>query len=254
MNIISIIPARIGSSRFPGKPLASICGTPMLGHVYNAAKKSKFTQDVYIATCDHEIKTYASSIGAKCIMTSCKHERCSDRTAEALIKIELELKKKIDIVVMIQGDEPMITGVMIDKLIAVLKNNNSIDITNLMSKLQSFEEFDDLNEVKVVIDKNDDAIYFSREAIPSRRMNIVGLEMMRQVGVIAFKRSFLIKFNSMKQTLLERIESIDMLRLIENGHKIRMVESDAIMYSVDTPDDLEKVISYLMIEKSIGNV
>lgn len=241
MTIIAIIPARMGSSRLPGKPLADINGTPMLGHVYFRCKKSKLLDEVYIATCDSEIQDYANSIHAKCIMTSDDHERCSDRTAEAMLKIENELGKKVDIIVMVQGDEPMITAGMIEKAIQPLLDDDSINIVNLMSELQSVEEFEDPNEVKVVVGTDGNAIYFSREPIPSLKKGAVKVPMLKQVCVIPFRRDYLLRFNALASTPLERYESVDMLRVIEHGDKVKMVKIDEISYSVDTLDDLFKV-------------
>ena len=134
-KIIGIIPARMESSRFPGKPLERICGIPMLEHVYHRAISCKLLSNVYVATCNQEISNYISSIGGNSIMTSNKHERASDRTAEALLKIEQKLGHEIDIVVMIQGDEPLITPDMISSGVKPIISNKAIRITNLMSKI-----------------------------------------------------------------------------------------------------------------------
>ena len=145
MNIIAIIPARMGSSRFPGKPLAKILGMPMVGHVYFRSKMSKTLSDVYIATCDEEIKQYADSIGAKRVMTKNTHERCSSRCAEAMLKIEAETGKKVDAVVMVQGDEPMVFPEMIDLALEPMLKDPSIQITNLMAPIKTREEHNDPN-------------------------------------------------------------------------------------------------------------
>jgi len=237
MNIIGIIPARMGSSRFPGKPLAKINGIPMVGHVYFRSKMAKILNEVYIATCDQEIMEYAESVSMKAVMTSDKHERASDRTAEAMLKIEKETGKKTDIVVMIQGDEPMIYPQMIDDAIEPLLHDQGIQVVNLMSRLRSREEHDDPNEVKVVIDKKAFALYFSREPIPSWKKGAKDVPMFKQVCIIPFRRDFLIKFNKLAPTPLEIIESVDMLRILENGLKVKMVSSDFGTYSVDTEED-----------------
>ena len=150
MNIISIIPARMNSSRFPGKPLEKILGMPMIGHCYKRSIMCKDVSETYVATCDIQIKNYIDSIGGKTIMTSNSHERASERTAEAMIKIEKQKKKKIDIVVMIQGDEPMITPEMISLSLKPFKKNNNIKVVNLYSDIKTIEEFNDPNEVKVL--------------------------------------------------------------------------------------------------------
>jgi 3-deoxy-manno-octulosonate cytidylyltransferase (CMP-KDO synthetase) len=241
MKIIGIIPARLASSRLPQKPFADILGMPMIGHVYHRSKLCKTLDEVYVATCDKEIYDYIISIGGKAIMTSNNHERASDRTAEALLKIESDANCRIDIVVMIQGDEPMITPEMINDSIKPLINDKGIKITNLMAKMNSIQEHEDPAEVKVVVDKNNYALYFSREPIPSRKKGVEDVPMLKQVCIIPFVRDFLLEYNLMEQTPLEIIESVDMNRLLENGIKIKMVLSETETYSVDTPADLENV-------------
>jgi len=241
MNIISIIPARMNSSRFPGKPLEKILGIPMIGHCYQRSIMCNDISETYVATCDIEIKNYIDSIGGKTIMTSNSHERATDRTAEAMIKIENQKQKKIDIVVMIQGDEPMITPEMISLSLKPFKKNNSIKVVNLYSDIKTIEEFNDPNEVKVVIDNNENALYFSREPIPSRKKGVEKVTMFKQVCIIPFQRDYLLEFNDTKQTKLEIIESIDMLRTLENGDIVKMVYANNTTYSVDTKQDLDNV-------------
>jgi 3-deoxy-manno-octulosonate cytidylyltransferase (CMP-KDO synthetase) len=250
MNIIGIIPARMASSRFPGKPLAKIQGIPMIGHVYFRSKMCKTLQEVYIATCDREIADYTESIGGKFIMTSASHQRASDRVAEAMVKIEKDSGSKSDIVVLIQGDEPLIYPEMIDEAIKPILEDTDIKITNLMAKIGTIEEFEDPNEVKVVVDKLNNALYFSREPIPSRRKGASEFPMLKQVCVIPFSRDFLLEYTKMQPTSLEVIESIDMMRIIENGLKVRMVLSRFKTKAVDTQKDLEKV-SILMDKDSL---
>jgi 3-deoxy-manno-octulosonate cytidylyltransferase (CMP-KDO synthetase) len=250
MKIIGIIPARLASSRLPQKPFADILGMPMIGHVYHRSKLCTALDEVYVATCDKEIYDYISSIGGKAVMTSDKHERASDRTAEALLKIELETNSKMDIVVMIQGDEPMVTPEMINDSIVPLLNDKSIKITNLMAMMNSIQEHEDPAEVKVVVDKNNFALYFSREAIPSRKKGVDDVPMLKQVCIIPFERDFLLEYNEMEQTPLEIIESVDMNRLLENGIKIKMVFTETETYSVDTPADLRNV-NNRMLDDSI---
>jgi len=243
MNIIGIIPARLASSRLPRKPMADILGMPMIGHVYKRCKLSRILKEVYVATCDQEIADYVHSIGGKAIMTLNTHERASDRTAEALEKIEKDTGIKMDIVVMIQGDEPMVTPDMIDAAIAPILQDKDIHITNLMAFMKTQEEHEDPSEVKVVVDKNNLAMYFSREPIPSRKKGATEIPMLKQVCIIPFRRDFLLEYNAMPQTPLEIIESVDMNRLLENGIKIKMVLRDEETYSVDTPADLANVNS-----------
>ena len=230
---------------------------PMIGHVYLRSKMSSIMEEVYVATCDQEIKDYVESIGGKAIMTSNSHERASDRTAEALLEIEKVTEKKMDIVVMIQGDEPMVTPEMISAAVKPLLDSPSLQITNLMENIETQEEHEDPAEVKVVVDKNNNALYFSREPIPSRKKGGVNIPMLKQVCIIPFRRDFLLKYNEMDQTPLEIIESVDMNRLLENGIQIKMVMRDEITLAVDTREDLNRVnelmIKDKLIEKYLSN-
>ncbi len=238
---IGIIPARMASSRLPGKPLAPICGIPMVGHVYFRSKMSRALDEVYIATCDRAICDYADSIGATGIMTADTHERATDRSAEAMEKIEAMTGEKADIVVIIQGDEPLLVPQMIDDVVAPLQEDPEVMVANLMSPLKNQGEFEDPNEVKVVVDKKGFALYFSREPIPSEKKGGKDIPMMRQLCIMPFRRDFLLTFNNLPPTPLEIIESIDMLRLLEHGYKVKIVPTESDSYSVDTPEDLAKV-------------
>lgn len=166
MNIIAIIPARMGSSRFPGKPLADIHGIPMVGHVAIRTAMCKELSSTWIATCDQVVMDYAASAGLKAVMTADTHVRCTTRTAEAMLKIEEMTGQRADIVVMVQGDEPMITPDMIDAAVEPMLKDPSINVVNLMADLATEEEFEDPNEVKVVTDLNGDAS--TSPASPSR--------------------------------------------------------------------------------------
>jgi 3-deoxy-manno-octulosonate cytidylyltransferase (CMP-KDO synthetase) len=246
MNIIGVIPGRMASTRFPNKPLAKINGIPMIGHVFFRSKMCKSLNEVYIATCDQEIFDYAISINGKAVMTASTHERACDRAAEAMLKIEQETSKKIDILAMIQGDEPMLVPEILDQLVEPMINDNEIPVTNLITTINSFEEHDDPNTIKVVLDENNYVLYFSREPIPSRKKWSKEIPMFKQLGIIAFKREAMIKFMSLPQTSLEKIESIDMLRFIEHGIKIKMIPINHKTYGVDTIEDLEKVEKLLI--------
>jgi 3-deoxy-manno-octulosonate cytidylyltransferase (CMP-KDO synthetase) len=241
-KIIGIIPARMGSSRFPGKPLKRILGIPMLGHVYMRSKMSEMLDDLYIATCDEEIMDYAKSIGAKAIMTKNTHERASDRAAEAMLKIEGDIGNKLDIVVMIQGDEPMIRPEMIDLATKAMVDDSSLKVANLYAPIKTEKEFNDPNCPKVVVNKDNFAQYFSREPIPSVKMGATqDIPKYKQVCVIPYTREFLLEFNELEPTSLEEIESIDMNRVLEHGYGVKMVYEEFETYCVDTSNDLEKV-------------
>ena len=148
MNIISIIPARMGSSRFPGKPMKHILDIPMIGHVYKRVKMNKTLSEVYVATCDKEIFEYVESIGGKAVMTSERHERCTDRCAEAMLKVEEQAGKKCDIMVVVQGDEPLTFPQMIDEAIEPMLKDKSLNITNLVADMDTEKEFNNPNEVR----------------------------------------------------------------------------------------------------------
>ena len=245
MRIVAVIPARMASSRFFGKPMVAIHGMPMIGHCYSRVRLCDALSDTYVATCDQEIFDYIEGIGGKAVMTLDTHERCTDRTAEATLIIEENTGEKVDIVVMIQGDEPMTTPEMIEKSLEPMLDNSEILVLNLMAKIKTEQEFEDPNEVKVVVGLDGDAVYFSREPIPSRKKGYTKVPMLKQVCVIPFRRDYLFKFNEMPETPLERIESVDMMRVIEHGDKVKMVMTETETLSVDTQEDLDKVVELM---------
>ena len=176
-------------------------------------------------------------------MTSDTYERASDRCAEALIKLEKANNTRYDIVVMVQGDEPMTHPEMIAEAVQPLLDDPDVKIVNLLGVIKDAAEFEDRNCIKVVCDLKSNALYFSREPIPSRKKGVEDVPMLKQVCIIPFRRDFLLEYNQMEQTPLEIIESVDMNRLLENGIKIKMVLRDEETYSVDTKADLENVNS-----------
>lgn len=240
MNILALIPARMGSSRFPGKPMARILGKPMIGHVYERVARSPLLIKTAVATCDHEIYDYIRSIGGAAVMTADTHERASDRCAEALLKLEQEDKIRYDIVVMVQGDEPMTHPDMIAEAVQPLLDDSAVKIVNLLGDIGSAAEFEDRNCIKVVCDLNSDALYFSREPIPTRCKS-ERIPMEKQVCIIPFRRDFLVKYTQLAPTPLEIAESVDMMRVLEYGMKVRMAKTRHVTHAVDTPDDLARV-------------
>lgn len=243
MKIVQIIPARMGSSRFPGKPLKKINGIPMIEMIYKNIFKIKEIYKTYVATCDKEIFDYLKSKKINVIYTSKKHQRASDRCAEALFKLEKKYNIRFDLMVMVQGDEPLINYKNIKSAIKPFKKNKSLQVVNLMSKIIDKPLISDPNCVKVVFNKHNYASYFSRSAIPySKEKNTYSF---KQVCVIPFTRSGIIKYMKLKSTMLEKIESIDMLRFIENDIKIQMVEIKNYTHPVDNLSDLKKVENYL---------
>ena len=244
MKTIAIIPVRMGSSRFPGKPLKKINGIPMVELIYNLISKNKSLSKVVVATCDKVIFDHIKSINGEVVMTSIKHQRASDRTAEALVKCENRYKKKFDVVVMVQGDEPMVDKFMIQKSIEPFKKNKKINVVNLISKIKNKKIMIDPNSIKVVKNLKNEALYFSRSPIPynNKSKNFYGY---KQVCIIPFKRDFLLKYIDLKPTELEKIESVDMMRILENGYAVNLVEISKETFPVDTLNDLKKVIKII---------
>jgi 3-deoxy-manno-octulosonate cytidylyltransferase (CMP-KDO synthetase) len=245
-KILALIPARMGSSRFPGKPLAKLLGEPMIGHVYKRVACNNMLSLTTVATCDREIADYIQSIGGRSVMTSDRHERASDRCAEALEVLEKEEGKHFNIVVMVQGDEPMTNPEMISEVLQPMLDDPDVRVTNLIGEIKSMEEFEDRNCVKVVCDLRGDALFFSREAIPTQSIK-KKIHMKKQLGIISFRRDFLYDYNNMESTPLEIAESVDMLRVLEYGLKVRMIPTKYQTHGVDTLEDLKKV-SELMKE------
>jgi 3-deoxy-manno-octulosonate cytidylyltransferase (CMP-KDO synthetase) len=162
-----------------------------------------------------------------------------------MLKVESATGRKVDIVVMVQGDEPMVTPEIIEAAVDPMLGDPSIQVVNLMARIKTVEEFEDSNEVKVVVDLKNRALYFSREPIPSRRKGVKDVPMFKQVCIIPFRRDYLLKFNSLPETQLEGIESVDMMRVIEHGEHVHMVMTDVETLSVDTPEDLERVVNLM---------
>ena len=240
MNILALIPARMGSSRFPGKPMAPILGKPMIGHVYERVAQSPLLTATAVATCDQVIFDYVESIGGTAVMTADTYERASDRCAEALLKLEAMNNTRYDIVVMVQGDEPMTHPDMLTEAIEPMLNDASIQVVNLLGEIKDISEFQDRNCIKVVCDLDSNAMYFSREAIPTR-CKVDKIPMGKQVCIIPFRRDYLLEYTRLDPTPLEIAESVDMMRILEHGMKVRMVPTQHSSQAVDTPEDLEKV-------------
>lgn len=251
MKAIGIIPARMSASRFPGKPLACILGIPMIGHCYHRTRLAPGLAAAYVATCDQPIVDYVESIGGRALMTSTNHNRASTRTAEALEIIQRQTGELVDVVVMVQGDEPLITPEAIGETLRHFEDP-AVEIVNIMSRLRTLDAFVDKNNVKVVVDQNNDALYFSREAIPSPWKGWEHLPRYMQTGIIAFRRDTLLRFNAMQETTLEQIESIDMNRVLETGGRIRMVAIDDHTIGVDTHEELAEAEEYLLNDATLS--
>src|SRR6185503_13080634 len=248
-KILALIPARMGSSRFPGKPMARIANVPMIEHVYRRVALSRNLTATVVATCDEEIASHVRGIGGRIAMTGTHHERASDRCAEALEVIEREDGVQFDIVVMVQGDEPLVHPDMVDEAVAPLLADPRVRITNLLGHISGEAEFDDRNCIKVVCDRAGNALYFSREPIPTRSKG-VNAPMGKQICVIPFTRDFLLEYTPMAPILLEFAESVDMMRVLEHGLEVANVPTKYGSMSVDTEADRARV-ERAMLEDSL---
>ncbi len=251
MNVIGIVPARLDATRFPNKPMALIHGLPMVEHCYHRTRLASGIAVAYVATCDDEIADHIRRIGGIPIMTATTHTRATTRTAEALQHVEVATGERVDVVVMVQGDEPLIPPETIAETLRHF-GDPTVEIVNIMSRLRTNEQFVDRNNVKVVVNQNNDALYFSREAIPSPWRGLDGVPMYMQTGIIAFRRDALLRFNGMPETRLEQIESVDMNRVLETGGRIRMVLTEAITIGVDTPQELKDAEALLKGDLSMA--
>ena len=252
MRAIGIIPARLEATRFPNKPMALIHGMPMIGHCYHRTRLALGLDNVYVATCNEEIADYVTSIGGSSVMTATSHTRATTRTAEAMKLIEVENQERVDVVVMVQGDEPLISPKTIEETLTHFKDP-SVEIVNIMSRLHTYEQFIDKNNIKVVVNQNNDALYFSREPIPSPWNGIEDVPMYLQTGIIAFRRDVLLRFNQMAESRLEQIESVDMNRVLESGGRIRMVLTELTTIGVDTAQELADVDELMKTDPIINH-
>ena len=232
MKAVAVIPARYGSSRFPGKPLVLLRGKPIIQHVYEQVKQSNLFEMVVIATDDVRIVDAVAKFKASVIMTSPDHQSGTDRCAEACDNLPIDF----DIVVNIQGDEPFISAEPLTNLLATF-NNPDTQISSLMHPIE--QDIDNPNSVKVVCDLLGNALYFSRSAIPYNRDGI-DVTYFKHVGVYAFRKEALKKFVNLPPSKLEKTEKLEQLRLLENGFKIRMVKTQYRGIGIDTPEDLKK--------------
>jgi 3-deoxy-manno-octulosonate cytidylyltransferase (CMP-KDO synthetase) len=240
MKVVGMIPARMGSSRFPGKPLAKILGISMIEHVYKRCKSAKSLDDLYVATCDHEIKEAVEAFGGKVVMTADTHERASDRIAEAALEINA------DVYVMIQGDEPATHPEMIDLAIAPFKEDDTIGCVNLTKRIDKEEDFLNPDTIKVVMDNKNNALFMSRQAIPSvNNIPFAKLNCYKQVCIIPFTREYLMRYSDLEATPLEVAEKIDMMRFIEHGYRVKMVETKYDTHAVDRDGDIAEVEAVL---------
>ncbi len=236
MKIIAMIPARYQASRFPGKLMKDLGGKPVILRTYEAAIKTNLFDDVFIVTDSDIIFKTIKNADGKAIMSLKEHECGSDRIAEAVENLE------VDIVINVQGDEPFIDKNSLSKLITVFKNDEKhlVDLASLKVEITNKEEIENPNNVKVITDVNNLAIYFSRSVIPYHRDTDINVKYYKHIGVYAFRKQALIDFYNTPMTPLEASEKIEAIRYQEIGKKIKMVETTNIPIGIDTPEDLEK--------------
>ena len=242
MNILALIPARMGSSRFPGKPLSKILGKPMIEHVFRRVKKCSIVTKTVVATCDPEIDDYIKSIGGDTVMTSQDHERASERCAEAHELIENRDKIKYDIVVMIQGDEPLVDPKDIDRVINFHLKNNKFDI--VVPCMQADENFASRNLVKVIFSDSGRILYFSRAVVPFNFKN-KKIKYYRDLSIVSFIPKILIKYSKLKMGFLENVEGIELIRALENNISIGTFIAKNSGFAVDVNQDLMRAINVM---------
>ena len=238
MKVICIIPSRYASSRFEGKPLADICGKPMIQRVYERVLKSETVSEAAVATDDERIFQAVERFGGNAVMTSSRHRSGTDRIAEAVNKLGAA---NSDIVVNIQGDQPLFEPTQIDEVVKPLLENPSIHFSTLIYKIRREEEISDPNAVKVVFDRDHFGLYFSRSPIPYHRDGRGTTVYYKHHGIYAYRKAFLLAFTRMEEGYLERLESLEQLRALENGFRIKVVETRQDSIEVDTPQYLERV-------------
>jgi 3-deoxy-manno-octulosonate cytidylyltransferase (CMP-KDO synthetase) len=245
MKINAFIPVRMSSSRFPGKPLTKLLNLTMLEHVWRRTKMSA-VDETYVALCDKETIDICKKIGAKYIVTSKKHEMCMDRIAEAANK------KKSDIIVTVQGDEPLIKPEMINLTIKnIIKKKDNLFCTTLAQKISSKSEINNTNRVKIIWNKKKEVIYISREAIPSVAKFKNKIDYYKMVCVYTMTRKNLNKFQKFGISRNEKIESIDMLRILDNGLKLGIDTINGEVENIDVKSDIPKVIKILKKDQLI---
>ncbi|MBF0239102.1 MAG: 3-deoxy-manno-octulosonate cytidylyltransferase [SAR324 cluster bacterium] len=233
-KVVAVIPARMGASRFPGKPVAKILDLPMIEHVRRRVMLSSVVDDVIVATCDQEIMDVVQQHGGKAVMTANTHERCTDRVEEAAQSLDM------DIAIIVQGDEPLFFADILEPLVKPLLEHDELVCTNLISTIHEEADLKHQDIVKAVLDEKQQIMYFSRSPIPFLRVRNQ-CPMYRQTGVSAFTKDFLKQYSALSPTALEIAESVDFLRIIGHGFPIHAVIYDQVTIGVDRPEDIAKV-------------
>lgn len=234
MRTLCVIPARYASTRLPGKPLADICGKPMICRVLERASRAQKPEKVIVATDDERIYDAVRAEGGEAILTRADHPTGTDRLAEVA-----EAYPEVDLIVNVQGDEPLIEPSVIDDLIAPFEMDENLPMATVMVRMEDAAEQLNPNNVKVIVDKLGYALYFSRSLVPYPRA--AAGPVYKHIGIYAYRRDFLLRYARLEPTPLERAESLEQLRALENGYGIRVLETDCRFVGVDTPEDLALV-------------
>lgn len=236
MKVIAVIPARYASTRFPAKLMQDLGGKTVITRTYEAAVNTKLFDDVFVVTDSDLIFNEIIANGGKAIMSIKEHESGSDRIAEAVQHID------VDVVVNVQGDEPFIDAEPLAKVIEVFRNDaaRQVDLASLMREIKDENDISNPNNVKVVVDQSGFALYFSRSVIPYPRETNVGVRYFQHIGIYAFRKQALLDFYSLPMKSLEASEKLEQLRYLEFGKRIRMVETSHVGIGIDTPEDLDK--------------
>ena len=235
MKVLCVIPARYASTRLPGKPLALIAGKPMIQHVYERACHAVMPQEVVVATDSKIVADAVKEFGGKVMMTSPDHPSGTDRLAEVALSYP-----DIDVIVNVQGDEPMIPPEVIDRLSQAFADDKDLKMATLKT-LMGEEDYNNPNAVKVVTDQNGYALYFSRSLLPYPRNRKADFKVYKHVGIYAYRRSFLLSYAAYEPTPLEQIEGLEQLRVLENGQRIKVLESKFQGIGIDTQEDLDAI-------------
>ncbi len=232
---LCVIPARYASTRLPGKPLKDIAGEPMICRVYDRASLAQRTEATVVATDDKRIETVVEAHGGHAVMTKKDHPTGTDRLAEVAEKLP-----DYDLIINVQGDEPLIDPDLIDSLAAAFDDDPDLQMATVKTEIADEAEQANPNNVKVVTDKNGYALYFSRSLLPYPRHHL-GIPVYKHIGIYAYKRDFLLKYAKLEPTPLERAESLEQLRALENGYRIKVIETTSRFVGVDTEEDLAEV-------------
>ena len=235
-DVLVVIPARYGSVRFPGKPLAPIAGKPMIQHVYEGSVKARGVDEVVVATDDERIMSAVIGFGGKAVMTNPACRSGTERAAE------VARERKAKVVINVQGDEPLVQGEMVAQLAQFLMRHSAVPMASLMTPFKPGEDINNPNTVKVVVDREKFALYFSRLPIPHLRSpGGVATRFMKHLGLYGYQRNFLLQFPGLDPTPLEQSEQLEQLRALESGYRIKMIETIHDSIGVDTPEDLKRV-------------